>query len=270
MAARLVTAGLGIPLFLGLLYAGGWWWAGLVLLLTALASWEMGSLLRAVSPVTSTPSRALLTAGGVLFVILAYTSDGLPPLLWSPLALGLLLVAFVREIVRPERAPMHGVGGTLFGALYPGALLAHLVLLRALPYGFEWVLLLTLATWASDSAAFFVGNAWGRHRLAPTLSPNKTWEGALGGLAGGAVAGALLAAFTSVSFGFALGAGLVISAAGQIGDLAASALKRQAKVKDTGAILPGHGGILDRFDSLVFASAVLYYGLLLSGRWPVG
>lgn len=272
MAARLITAGLGIPLFLGMLYLGGPWWAGLVLLLAVLACWEMGFLLRTVSPVPDTPSRLLLLAGGVLFVVAAYTSDGMPPAAWSPVAVGLTFAAFLREILRPVRAPMHGVGWTLFGAVYPGALFAHLVLLRNLTHGFEWLLLATLATWASDSAAFFVGMTWGQRPLAPALSPKKTWEGAAGGLCGGALTGALFAGFTSgvVDVGFGLAAGLLVSAAGQIGDLAASALKRQAAVKDTGAILPGHGGIIDRFDSLLFAGAVLYYGLLLTGRCPVG
>lgn len=270
MAARLITAGLGIPLFLGLLYLGGPWWAGLVLLITVLASLEMGVLLRGVSPVPTTPSQLLLTLGGVLFVLLAYTSEGQPPLLWTPVAIGLLLAAFVREIVRSERAPMHGAGWTLFGIFYPGALLAHLILLRAFPHGLEWMLLVTLGTWASDSAAFFVGSKLGRHRLAPTLSPKKTWEGAAGGLVGAAIVGALLARFTQISFGFGIIGGIVISLAGQAGDLAASALKRQAKVKDTGTLLPGHGGIIDRFDSLLFAGTVVYYGLLFTGGWPVG
>lgn len=270
---RFLTAGVGIPLFLLLLYAGGAWWAGLILSLTLLASREMGELLRRVSPNKNTPSLLLLMIGGVLFVLLAYTSAtpaGLPPALSMLLLVSLLFAAFVRELFIAQRAPVHGVGGTLLGTVYPGALFAHLVLLRSLSHGFEWTLLVTLATWASDSAAYFVGSALGRRPLLPSVSPKKTWEGAVAGCGGGVLAGLVFALFTPLSLPAGIAGGLAVSLAGQIGDLAASSLKRQAQVKDAGTLLPGHGGILDRFDSMLFAGTVIYYSLLLLGGWPTG
>lgn len=270
MIARFLTAGIGIPVLLGLLYAGGIWWAGIIMVLTLLASWEMGAMIRRASRSETAPSILLLTLGGVLFVALAYESDGIPPLLWGPVLTILTIVAFVIEIGKEKRDPVHGVGGTLLGTLYPGALFAHLVLLRQLPHGFEWVLLVTLTTWASDSAAFFVGSAFGKHKLLPSVSPNKTWEGAIGALAGAVIVGAAFGLFTPIPTVVGAVGALFVSVAGQLGDLAASSLKRQAEVKDTGTLLPGHGGVLDRFDSLLFAGAVVYYGLLLYGGWPMG
>lgn len=269
MFARFVTAGVGIPLFLGLLYLGGAWWAIFMVLLTVIGSFEMGRMTHRVTG-SSTPSVVLFTSAGVLYVFAAYQSHGASPHVWGPITFALLLAAFLREIVRPERTPVQGVGGALLGAVYPGALFAHLVLLRGLPNGFAWVLFVTLGTWASDSAAYFIGSAFGRRKLIPQVSPNKTCEGALGGVAGAALIGLLFGMFTEITVIEGLLGGVLISIAGQLGDLAASTLKRQAGVKDTGALLPGHGGVLDRFDSLLFAGPVVYYGLLLMRGWPMG
>jgi phosphatidate cytidylyltransferase len=159
---------------------------------------------------------------------------------------------------------------TLGGILYVGWLLSHLVSLRGITDGMSWVFLVILANAASDTTAFFIGRSFGRHRLAPRISPNKTWEGALAGVVGAMVfsllftAPRLFAATNPVYIeGFiywqALSLGLLVSVFGQLGDLTESLLKRHAGVKDSGNLLPGHGGILDRMDSIIFAGIVVYY-----------
>jgi phosphatidate cytidylyltransferase len=148
-----------------------------------------------------------------------------------------------------------------FGFFYLPLLLGHLALLRTLPYGREWVFLTLLLVMASDTAAYFTGVTFGRHKLYPAISPNKSVEGALGGLVG-SLAGTFLAKFwffpaLDVVDCLALGVGLGVLA--QLGDLFESMLKRSFGVKDSGRLIPGHGGILDRLDSLLFAFAPAYY-----------
>lgn len=153
---------------------------------------------------------------------------------------------------------------TTAGVMYVGLLLSYLVALRLLPDGAGWVFLVLFSTFASDSAAFFAGSLWGRHRLAPNISPHKTWEGAVGGLAGGMLVAPLVTLVFSlpVSWVETVILGLLVSAFGQMGDLAESLFKRNMKAKDSGNSIPGHGGCLDRMDSVVFASIVVYYYVL--------
>lgn len=168
---------------------------------------------------------------------------------------------------------------TLGGALYIGGLLGFLILLRALETplrngllaplqpqpGAAWIALVLMATWGQDVFAYFVGKRWGRRRMAPSLSPRKTWEGAAGGMLG-ALAGAFLAL---ALFGLPLSLwataliGVVAGIAGPIGDLSESFIKRQAGLKDAGTLIPGHGGILDRIDSVLFSAPAIYITLMI-------
>lgn len=147
------------------------------------------------------------------------------------------------------------------GFAYVPLLLSHLVLLRALPDGIQWVFLLLLIVMSGDTAAFYVGSNLGRRKLYPQVSPNKSIEGALGGLCG-SLLGAFMAKFTFLPVLTVVDCvftALVVGALGQIGDLFESLLKRSFGVKDSGIIIPGHGGILDRLDSILFAAPALYY-----------
>jgi len=152
---------------------------------------------------------------------------------------------------------------TLAGILYIGWLLSHLVALRGLDYGRNWVFFVLFVTWISDTTAFFVGRRFGRHRLAPHISPAKTWEGTIGGICGAIAVSTLF--FTPTVFQLpllhwqAILFSALASILGQVGDLVESLLKRNMGVKDSGKLMPGHGGILDRIDSLLFASIVIYY-----------
>jgi len=153
---------------------------------------------------------------------------------------------------------------TVAGVMYVGLLLSYLVALRLLPDGAGWVFLALFSTFASDSAAFFAGSLCGKHKLAPNISPHKTWEGAAGGMAGGMLLAPLVAMVfhLPISWMEAVILGLLVSAFGQMGDLAESLFKRNMKAKDSGKSIPGHGGCLDRMDSVVFASIVVYYYVL--------
>jgi len=154
-------------------------------------------------------------------------------------------------------------GWTIAGILYVGWLLSYLVALRGLDGGRNWVFLALFTTWASDTAAFFIGRKLGGHKLAPNISPGKTWEGTMGGIVGAIIMSILF--FTSTPFRLPLvywqviGLSVLVSIFGQVGDLVESLLKRNMGVKDSGTLLPGHGGILDRMDSIIFAGIVVYY-----------
>jgi phosphatidate cytidylyltransferase len=151
-----------------------------------------------------------------------------------------------------------------FGAFYLGGMLGHLVLLRALDQGSAAVLFVVTVTWMVDSAAYFGGRRFGRHALAPMISPKKTVEGAVAGLAGGIVTAIVVRLWwlPEMSWVESFGAGLLLGCVGQLGDLAESMFKRRASVKDSGGWIPGHGGLLDKVDSLVFTAPTFYYYLL--------
>ena len=149
----------------------------------------------------------------------------------------------------------------LFGVLYVGLPLSTVVSARSLPAGAFLVLFLAVVTWASDSGAYYAGTLWGKHPLMPSISPKKTYEGLLGGLIG-AIAAALLAQLwfaSELSWIDAVALGILLTLTGLIGDLFESAIKRRTGVKDSGGILPGHGGMLDRIDSLLFTAPTFYY-----------
>lgn len=185
-----------------------------------------------------------------------------PELLTSLVILSLLILIF-----RPQKeGALTTWALTMAGVLYVGWLLSLLVSMR-LEAGKEWVFLALFTTFATDIAAFFVGKAIGRHHLAPRLSPGKTWEGAAGGVLGAVLVGVVtVAAFRMpLSWPHAVFLTIVVSIFAQLGGLAMSLLKRNVGVKDSGKIMPGHGGILDRTDSVLFAGVIVYYTVLALG-----
>jgi len=155
--------------------------------------------------------------------------------------------------------------GCSLGLLWVGFLGAHLVLIRAMPDGNYWLLILTGITAGSDSGAYYFGRAFGKHKLSPLISPNKTIEGAVGGIVTGMIVAAFLSALflDSVPWMFVLVSSIFLAIIGICGDLIESVIKRATGTKDSGTILGGHGGILDRADSILFAAPVLYYLLQL-------
>lgn len=203
----------------------------------------------------------------VAFVVAGHllsTRPSVDPALLSivPITVALLLASIIW--CHGSGTRLAGMGVTIAAALYTGGLLFHAPLLRGLDEGLAWILLLVLATFGTDTAALFVGRLIGRRPLAPSISPTKTWEGAIGGLLGGL--GVTMATFyvldIDAGVGDALAVGTLIGVVGQAGDLVESRLKRQAGVDDSGHLLPGHGGVLDRIDSIVFNLVVVYYLLV--------
>jgi phosphatidate cytidylyltransferase len=156
---------------------------------------------------------------------------------------------------------------TVSGILYIGWLLSYYVALRTLPDGRGWVFLAILSTFASDACAYFAGRSLGRHKLAPYISPKKTWEGVVGGVAGAIVfsVAVTLVFHLPITWWGAIILGILVSIIGQLGDLVKSLFKRNMAVKDSGTVLPGHGGLLDRMDSLAFAGVLVYYFVVFAG-----
>ncbi len=256
LQTRVVTAVLGIPVVLACVYWGG---APLFVLLSALSLLALREFWGMLGEKGIRGEKAL--AGGAAVAMVGAGVAGREGLLAGLLAMTVLLVLGV-QVVRRTAYTVLDAHTTLVGLVYLGYLNAYPGLLRHLGLG---PLALTLAvTWATDTAAYFTGSTVGRRKLCPDLSPGKTVEGAVGGLAGAVIVGGLggvylagLSALAAVAFG------LVTGLAAQVGDLAESALKRFCGVKDAGRLLPGHGGVLDRLDSLLFSAPVAYYALRL-------
>jgi phosphatidate cytidylyltransferase len=186
-----------------------------------------------------------------------------------------VVIPLIGLLLRPQKAEAFtSWAWTVAGILYVGWLLSFLVALRGVEDGRNWVFFALFTTFASDTAAFFAGRAWGRHKLAPSISPAKTWEGAIAGVFGAILVSLIFVPshfFTwtnplhlpSLGYWSAVLLGLFVSILGQIGDLAESLFKRNMGVKDSSQLIPGHGGLLDRMDSVVFAGLVVYYYLVL-------
>jgi len=175
----------------------------------------------------------------------------------------LALFLFIRALQLPDPFParVDRVSKQLLGFLYISFLLGHFILIHKFPSGPLWILFTLVAVYFGDTAAFYTGRAWGRKKMAPAISPGKTVEGGLGAV-GGSIAGSLLFKglfFSQIPFLHALVLGLGIGVLGQLGDLWESVLKRSAQVKDSGTLIPGHGGLLDRIDSVLFTGPFVYY-----------
>ncbi len=188
-------------------------------------------------------------------------------------AVGAVLALLLFALLRPGEAPSAAgrSGLLLLGLAYGPLLLAHLTLLRSLSEeGPAWVFLALAAVWGGDSAAYYAGRRWGRRLLYPAVSPRKTWEGAAAGVAGTLAGVAVTRAWLlpGVPAGHVLALGLAAAVFGQLGDLCESLLKRGAGAKDSGALLPGHGGLLDRLDSLLFVAPLVYYYVRALEAYP--
>ena len=200
----------------------------------------------------------------VLFIISPHFNDDFLRLTGQHLMLLLLTSAVVLPLLwllgRPKKeGAFLSWAWTLAGILYIGWLLSYLVALRGLDDGRNWVFLALATNFGGDTSAFFVGRALGRHKLAPNISPGKTWEGTIAGVFGAIIVSLLFTMLIPISYAQAIVLGLLVSIFGQAGDLVESLLKRNMKAKDSGRLLPGHGGFLDRIDSVVFAGVVVYY-----------
>ncbi len=255
---RVITALWGIPLVVVVVWFDRPlpWFTVFIVIWGLLAAREYYRLV-GVSRISS------LTVFGLLFTFLIILSPHCPSPFAAPLTVTLAIMLPLIWLVLRQRVEgaFSGWAWMMTGFLYVGWMLSFLVDLR-LEAGRNWVFFALFTTFASDTAAYFVGGALGRHRLAPRISPHKTWEGTIGGLLGAAAVSLLFTLSTPLQITLSIGQGIVLalltSIFGQIGDLAESLLKRNTGVKESGNAIPGHGGFLDRMDSVIFAGVTVY------------
>ena len=234
------------------LWLGGWAFDLLVLVAAAFMAYEYGRIVaRLRGEMGINALTVLATVGSTLVAVVALLSAGIE-LAMATLSLVALATAMAAALLR------RGDGDrAAFGAFYIALPCILIIDLRlAEPRGFTMVLWMFAVIWSTDTVAYLVGRSVGGPKVAPAISPGKTWSGCLGGAVGGVAAGTLVAYFTEGSPLAAAFAALFVSVAGQLGDLFESRLKRVAGLKDSGQVIPGHGGVLDRLDAVLFAAPV--------------
>ncbi len=254
---RLLSAIIFVPPLLAIVWLGEPWFSALVALAAFVGALEF---YRLASPWPWRPLGILGALGAALLVLSGHWPEAVAPIL-----AGLVMASLLGLVLasRVENA-FNAWAWTLAGALYVGWLLRYAVLIRASDGGREWALLALLSAFACDSGAYLVGRAFGRRPLLSAISPGKTWEGAGGGFLWAVGAVPLLSWLLGLpmAWGQALFLGGAIGVFAQMGDLGESLLKRSAGVKDAGHLIPGHGGLLDRLDSVVFTLPVVYYYMI--------
>jgi len=257
---RILTALCLLPVFIFIVVSPNvWYFAALTAVAAVLAELEFFNIAKGCG---FSPWKTLGICWTLAFVAVALWPRSLQ--LEVVISGGFLLMILQAIFTRLElKKAFETIASTMFGAFYIGFFLAYFIALKSQgdERGKDLLLLLTFTVWAGDTAAYFVGSAIGRHKLAPTISPKKSWEGAVANLAASILTAhvARLTFIQRIDGMDVLVLGAAISIIGQMGDLFESVLKRGADIKDSGAILPGHGGILDRIDSLIFTAPVLYY-----------
>jgi phosphatidate cytidylyltransferase len=253
---RLASASLLIPLALAGVWFGGWWFFLLMALIVSRLCVEWG---RMTAPETG--GRAALAVAAAILLAMSATRLDAQEAAWSVLVLSALVVALVFGRSAQKLTDV------AFGVIYIGAPTLATLWLRDSANGFEWAALLFAVTWSADTGAFLVGSILKGPKLEPRLSPKKTWSGLIGGLLAGTAAGVAVSLLVDLqlSVWIAGAIGLIGSAATVAGDLWESALKRRFGVKDTGGLIPGHGGLLDRVDGLMFAALVVAVARALLG-----
>lgn len=234
------------------------------LLIFLLALLGLDEFYRMALPARRGEGRAAALAGALaMFSVFAYDRI-FPFMALTLLVLAFCLIALFR--LREIRQAATDAALILMGFLYVPLLLSHLIMIRMLPHGVSWLFLIMVIVMAGDSAAYYVGTSFGKNKLYPAVSPKKSVEGSLGGLAG-SVVGALASKFLffpELTIAHCIATALLLGVLGQLGDLFESLVKRSCGVKDSGVIIPGHGGILDRMDSILFAGpAAFYYAYFL-------
>lgn len=254
LKTRVISALIAIPIVVVAVFAGGWWFLGGALVMALVAGWEFCQMMQVGQ---HHPANVFVLVAIALLIINSYVGGfQFFPLIIS----GLLLGSLVWQLFQHSNTPTADWSLTIAGGLYIGWGMGYLVALRQLPNGLYWVWVALLCTWAADTFAYFTGRAFGKNRLWPRHSPQKTWEGLAGGVAASVVVALVMAAFApGLNWPAATTVGLLIPIAGLFGDLSISLMKRDVGVKDSSHLFPGHGGFLDRIDSLLFVSVVVYY-----------
>ncbi|MBM3153808.1 MAG: phosphatidate cytidylyltransferase [Chloroflexi bacterium] len=258
---RLFTAAVGLPIIIAAIWFGGLWFTLFMIAVAVLGGFEFYRMASNIN------TRPLIYFGLVWIVLILICSHctyelAIPSIITLGIAISLIWLIFRS----PREQAFNSWAWTLAGVFYIGWMLSYWIHIRGLEFGREWVFWGMLVTFANDTAAYIVGKTWGKHTLAPAISPAKTWEGAIGGLAGSVIA----AWFLGILFGIPSSLwqiillSIILSIVAQLGDLVGSLLKRNIGTKDASKILPGHGGILDRADSMIFTGIIIYYHILLN------
>lgn len=256
MKTRVMTAAVGLPILLAVIYFGGVWLALLAGLLAGIALWEYGNLLRHTG-YRMPPIHSLEVIGALLCFGAMY----LPYRAYAYIAVALFALLLAYGLY--AKFSLSNIATVFFGFVYVVAGFSAMVFLWRGSDTFLYLLFAFLCAWVTDSGAYFVGRKFGQRKLAPQISPHKTVEGAIGGLLAALVLVGLYGVLALPErWYFVLPTVLVASVASQFGDLVESYIKRWADVKDSGYILPGHGGILDRFDSMLFIAPVVWLLLI--------
>jgi phosphatidate cytidylyltransferase len=269
---RILTAVVLIPVVIVVIFISPRWpllLMGVVFAVTALALWEYLGLANAMG--AKTPKEIVVVFLLVLFATIFRRPDLMAPVT-AALSLTLLVVCSFRS---PVNRVLADTAYSVFGLIYIGLSMSTLYLLSTQDNGPALLLFLFVVVWCGDIAALYIGRAFGRWKLAPALSPNKTWEGSFASVAGSVLITLLLLRVGEILAGHGIdaltypgswwrwaGLAVLLNVAGQLGDLVESAIKRGAGAKDSGHLLPGHGGMLDRVDALLLAAPLLWYAQL--------
>jgi len=271
LSQRVKAALIFVPLVLILIYIGGWVFNLFTAILLLLAGYEFIQLFKRIG---YSPSILAASAGVLLFVIQRWFFSEKEPGVFLTLLLTLVIIIALIAYERGEKDSAINMVIHLGVGLYLGWVGSFFILLRAMPEGLGWMLTALPSAWLADSGAYFIGRWLGKQKMTPRLSPGKTWAGLLGGIITGTLSGLLLVimwravGFLSVETPLWQGlvAGIVVSCLSPMGDLFISLFKRTANVKDTGNLIPGHGGVLDRIDTWIWAGMLGYYLVLLFNR----
>lgn len=253
MKTRVLSAAALLPLAIGLIWLGDWPYVLAIALIMSGAAFEFNRLMR---------------LGGyqpplffAILLILVLLVDAIAPHLneLRPAISFILVGSLTWQLSHRRGQPVADWAFAVTSGLYLGIAGEHFLLLRQLPAGERWLLLTLTGTWLADSGAYFVGSRLGRHKMTPTLSPKKSWEGLIGGVVVGGLLNGLVALLFGLPYIHGAMLGLLGATIGTLGDLSISMIKRQVGAKDSGHLIPGHGGVLDRLDSLLFAVITGYY-----------
>lgn len=269
---RVAVGAVGIPAAIGAIWAGGWVFGVVVIAITSIALWEFYRLAGSKEAAANV-GLGIGWSIALQLTLVLFTQSFHNPYQWFGAAhlifLGGVMAVLTAELWRARPNALVNTGLTIAGVAYVTIFMSTLIILRNSDdrwfsswfsdKGSALVLILFVSIWLCDTAAYFVGMNFGKHKLFPRVSPKKSWEGAIGG---GITAVASFVGFSmwmmpEFPLIHAVACGLIVGVMGQIGDLAESLLKRDATIKDSSHILPGHGGLLDRFDSMLFASPLV-------------
>lgn len=267
LTKRVLVAALGIPLSIVLIYFGGIPFTISVIAVSSIALFEFYRLTEAIN---AKPFKTLGIIGGILIHVFfyLYTEDGDEVSLEIYELMFIMLFILIFQLFSKRNNPIYNITVTLGGVLYIPVLMTGLLGVRlgtGLASEMEIFISMIVSVWMCDISAFFIGRKYGKHKVFPSVSPNKSWEGTISGFIFASFSFPVLneVLSTSIPLIHSIAMGVLIGIMGQLGDFAESRLKRDSKAKDSATILPGHGGFLDRFDSLLFAGPTIYIYLLI-------